>query len=459
MHRLHHIRRIFSTCLQIGSCALFLLSPTIAAENETTEFENSGIKTPLSVRIDSGIVTQLECQLTIKGKLTTPAANRVRQWDLDSKADFRFVQRQLPSELSGPLALQAIRQYSQASVNTRVGKDHQTKTALPQANSLILVRGTNVGLSVAAVAHPLSRGQFDLLLMPGDPLPCSSLLPSRDVAIGEKWDTDAWVLPRLTGLDAVINHSLSCQLKSLDGDVALIHFIGKAEGAVHGSTSAVELTGTLTLNTRSRLLTELKCQMKEKRSAGPVSAGLDASVNIVWTQSIIDMAKIPTVFNETLFDRPLALQTPWRLSFHHSPEWHIFNQTSRVLMLRQIRNGALISQCNVSAGVVMPPGQHTPDPDFRGDVETAIHPRAGQIIAEDTIRTDNEWRIRHIQALGSISDVEIIWDYYLCTAASGDQFSLLFSHSTKNTKSFADEPNRLLSSFSLARRRPVLPPR
>ena len=105
----------------------------------------------------------------------------------------------------------------------------------------------------------------------------------------------------------------------------------------------------------------------------------------------------------------------------------------------------------------MPPGQHTPDPDFRSDVEKAIQPRDGRIITEDTVRGDDEWRIRHVQASGNVTDVELVWDYYLCTAASGHQFSLLFSHSANDSKPFGDEADQFLSSLSLARRRPPGP--
>ena len=457
MHGLHVARQSVSTWLRVGSCVVLLLTATIAAEENSGVPGDDGIAASLSVRIDPGLVTLFECHVTINGTLITPAAEGVRQWELDSRADFRFLQRQLPSKLRGPVALQAIRKYSQASTITRVGRDHETNTTLPEANSLVYVRGTDDGLNAAAAAQPLSRGEFDLLQMPCDPLPCASLLPSRAVTVGEKWNTDAWVLPRLAGLEAATDHSLSCELKSLEGDVAQIYFVGTARGAVLGSASAVELVGTLKLDTNSRLVTELKCEMKEKRSAGPISPGLNASVSIDWTQTVVDARKIPSEIDESWFDHPLSLKTPWRLIFHHSKEWHIFNQTSQVIMLRQIRDGALISQCNISAGVAMPPGQHTPDADFRSDVESAIRARGGQIVGEDTVRTDNEWRIRHVQASGNISDLEIVWDYYLCTAASGDQFSLLFSHSANDTKSFGDEPDRLLSSLSLARRRPALP--
>ena len=454
MHGLHVVCRNIRIWFRTVACVLILLHETCNAQDEA---DTEGTESSLAVSIDADRVTQFDCRVAIAGTLTTPATNGTRKWALSSQAGFSFSQRRLPSELSGPVALQALRQYSKAEVRTSVGKDHETKTTLPRHNSLIHVRGTDAGLSVAAAAFSLSRGQYDLLQMPCDPLPCSALLPSRNVSVGEKWNSDAWVFPRLVGFEAVTDQTLSCELKSLNGQIAEIYFQGEADGAVLGSASSVELTGMLTFDTKSRMLTRLSCQMKEKRSPGPVSPGLDVSVNVSWTQSLTATAKVPQELDESLFSQPLALQTPWRLVFSHSSEWHVFNQTEGVIMLRQIRNGALISQCNISAGVLMPPGQYTPDADFRSDVETAILTRSGQVTSEETVRDDGQWRMRNVRASGSVNNVEIIWDYYLCAAASGEQFSLMFSHSATDNESFGDESTQLLNSLSLARRRPALP--
>lgn len=442
-------------------CLLILMAPVAAAQEQTpdssADSEKDGVESPLAVRIDPQRVTQFICHVTISGDLSTPAASGVRKWDVKSSADFSFTQRQFPSELTGPLALQAVRQYASASSRTTVGKDYDTKTTLPRSNAVIHVQGSDDRLKVAAAARPLSRGQFDLLQMPCDPLPCAALLPSRNVEVGEKWNSDAWVLPRLAGLEAVTEHTLSCELTSLKEHIATIQFTGKADGAILGSASSVELSGTLTLDTNSQLLTRMVCQMKEKRSPGPVSPGIDVTVNINWKQTSTEDSALPEQHDGSLFERPLALQTPWRLIFQHSPEWHVFNRTDRVIMLRQIRDGALISQCNISAGVTLPPGQHTPDPDFRSDVEAAVKDQAGNVVAEDTVRDDGQWRIRHVQTSGSVKDVKIIRDYYLCTAASGDQFSMMFSHSEADSEAFGDESRRLLGSLTLARKRPALP--
>ncbi len=453
MHGLHAARRFRFHWIPIAVCAMVLL-PATADEDSSGEPPADPVTSPLAVVIDADRITQFDCRIRIKGSLSTPSGNEFRQWKLDSAAELKFDQRQLPSELSGP---QAVRQYSSAVARTTVGEDYTTQSTLPRSGSVMQVRGADDRLHVAPLARPLTRQQFDLLQMPCDPLFCASLLPTREVKVGEKWNTDAWVMPRLSGLEAVTEQSLSCTLQSLDEAVATIAFTGTASGAALGSASSVELKGTLKLNQDTRLLTELRAQMKEKRSAGPVSPGIDATVDIGWSQTAIENSKLPQELDESVFGRSLSLRTPWRLMVEHSPEWHIFNQTERVIMLRQMRDGALISQCNISIGNAMPPGQHTPDPDFRSDVEADLQSQGGRIITEKTLRDDGKWRIRHVQSSAMAGEAEIIRDHYLCTAASGEQFSLMFSHSTTDSEAFGDESQQILSTLALARRRPALP--
>ena len=429
----------------------------ISSASESEEQPDS-TESPFLVRIDPERTTQFECNVSITGTLTTPARDGEKTWDLLTAARFRFTQRQLASPLSGPLALQAVRRYFVASTSVTVGKDHQTRISMPRSASLIQVAGSDTGVNYAPVTGSLSRTQLDLLQMPCDPLPCTGLLPSRDVTVGEKWNTDAWVVPLLAGLDAVTEQSMACELMSLNDKSLRISFTGSAEGAALGSASSVLLTGSLVFDRREQLIQMLECRLTEKRSPGPVSPGIAATVEVQWTQSPDESeVALPSEADPGTFEQPLVLTTPWRLILRHSREWHLFNQTERVLMLRQIRFGALVSQCNISAGVIVPPGEHTPDAEFRSDVEKAVSSRGGFVIKEETLREDNLWRVRRVQAKATTGQLEITWDYFLCASASGEQYSIVFSHSTEDAEAFGDEPTRLLGSLSLARRRPALP--
>ena len=153
----------------------------------------------------------------------------------------------------------------------------------------------------------------------------------------------------------------------------------------------------------------------------------------------------------------LVLQTPLKLQLKHSREWHMFHETPTVLMMRQLRDGHLVAQCNLSTAVSVPPNDHTPDREFLSDVTTTVMDRKGKVLSEDTIRDDEKWRIRQVRAIGDAAGDVIRWDYYLCTAKSGEQFSFVFSYSQADEKLFGDEAMRILNSLQVARPRTAFP--
>ncbi len=412
---------------------------------------------PLAVRVDPNRTSRFQAEVAISGTLTTPTAAGDQSWNLSSEVRFVFLQRQFPSEFGGPGMLKAIRRYETAQAAIQVGKQHRTRTQLPSGLAVIHVRGGIDRMEAAAAGGLLSQREHDLLMMPFDPLPCTGLLPQRDVGTGDKWNGDSWLLPRLTGIDAVTEQSLTCELRSQNGREAIIVFRGTAEGAVSGSAVSTTVSGELTFSKTDRCIERLECRLKEKRSAGPVSPGIDAIITVRWTQTPDASGQVPEQTDDSLFDRPFRLSTPWRLVLQHGRDWHEFNRTDQMMMLRQIRNGSLIAQCNISSGVAVAPGQHTSDADFRSDVLREIGPLQGRIISEATVRDDDRWRVRHIRVQGTVKDVRIFRDYYLCTAGSGDQFSLMFSHTAADAEAFGDEPQKWIRALQLRPVRPALP--
>lgn len=415
--------------------------------------------TPIALvpSVDSATIMAYDYGVIVSGSMQTPAAGVQQNWELNSVGNFQFRQRQLTSELPLPHGIRAVRRFGVAETKTTVGSSHKTNVSLPPAQRIVRIYGSDDGLRCVAAGSWLARKQIDLLQMPGDPLVAAGLLPRLPVKIKEKWNTEAWVLPALAGIEAVIKQSLTCTLDSSDGQTALITFSGQADGASNGSATVVEIDGQLTFDVKHASITRFRLNQNEKRSVGPVSPGLKVSVVAHWTSSVTDDSSgLP----ESLPDDPtadelqLTLQSPWKLRALHSREWHLFHETANVMMLRMMRNGGLIAQCNISQGVAVAPGEHTSDMEFLRDVQSAVAGRGGAILAEDTFRDDSAWRIRHIRAAGKTNEQTVIWDYYLCSASTGDQFSIVFSHADTDSAAFDGQARRILGTLSLASVRP-----
>ena len=127
-------------------------------------------------------------------------------------------------------------------------------------------------------------------------------------------------------------------------------------------------------------------------------------------------------------------------------------------MLRLLKNGQLIGQANFSKGTTVKPGEHTSDAEFDQDIGASVSERKGRVLQSQTVPVQKGWRFRQVQATGAAAKKTILWDYFLCSADSGQQFSVVFSHASEDAADFEAEPLKLLQNFTLPkRRRPALP--
>jgi hypothetical protein len=232
--------------------------------------------------------------------------------------------------------------------------------------------------------------------------------------------------------------------------------------------------------------------MNENRSAGPVSPGLKVKASISWTQDPAEAdaqlsALIPAGFPES-GRLLLTLVTPWRLVLLHDRRWHVFQETADLVILRMLTNGALTAQCNLAAAPQMPAGRFTEEGRFLSEIEQKISPWKGAIV-DSSVESDRQgWRVHHVRAEAEVqpavagaalsSNAEanragqvaastspgekrslqsIVWDYYLCTAKSGEQFSMVFSHAAEDTAAFSGVPDQFLSRMSIRTVRPGIP--
>lgn len=442
--------------LQLGTA--ILCASVYIADSALVTADQSIESASLDVKADA--VTDNVLELSISGEMITPSAEGPRRFSLASKGRFEFQNHSIPTDLGGPYTLRAKRSFQKAATETTVGKDHKTSVSLSRAYQTIHVFGSDTGLQIVSPKYAMPRKQLDLLQLPFDLLPAAALIPEGEIRVGQKWNTDAWVVPMLTGIEAVVAQSTTCSLSSVTTKSAVIEINGEIEGAIRGSVSKISFTGEMTIDRATGVISSLRITQQEKRTAGPVSPGLDVTAEIKWTQTAVEAAEADAPIIATAPTQKqlqLYLETPLKLLIRHSREWHLFHETSAVLMMRQLRDGTFIAQCNISGTITVPPKEHTPDKEFLTDVQTAVRERKGKVVQEETVRDDAQWRIRHIQAVGQAQEKTIVWDYYLCSAATGEQFSLVFSHSQDDEAAFGDSAKFILAGLQLSRRRPALP--
>ena len=96
----------------------------------------------------------------------------------------------------------SVRDYetAEAQIDVDGGK---SSIRLPDNSKLIVAQGRFDGVELHAVNNLLTADELDLVRSPADSLALISLLPNKEVSLGDKWVIPTWAIQLLTGLDAV----------------------------------------------------------------------------------------------------------------------------------------------------------------------------------------------------------------------------------------------------------------
>ncbi len=364
---------------------------------------------------------------------------------LDVDGKFSFLERRLPAGGQDADAFRALRRYQLAEADITID-GQKTVNQLPGNSRQIVAEGTGTGIRVWSPDTRMSYLAVELLRSPGDSLALASLLPTTPVEQGSSWEPAYWTLPMLTGIEAVSKSTLKCSVSKIDDQYVVIQVAGGVEGATLGAFANIEIDGQIAWDRKAGHIRQAKITQTEKRTVGAVSPGMNVTATVYVDRQIsgvkgglTDSATDAIPISPEADQLALAFNCPWNLTFDCDRDWHVFHQTNDVAVLRYLRNGSLIAQCNVSPVPQVAAGSHTPEPQFQSDIRTALGSQfRGIEKAEQIPTTDGRWLYR-VTATGVARDVPMHWFYYLCAAPNGQQVAFVYAVESRLVEQFGGQ--------------------
>lgn len=358
---------------------------------------------------------------------------------------FSFLERRLPAGGQDADAFRALRRYQLAEADISID-GQKTVNQLPSNARQIVAEGTNTGIRVWSPDTRMSYLTTELLKSPGDSLALAALLPTTPVEKGSSWEPPYWTLPMLTGIEAVSKSSLKCEVSKIDDQYIVFQVSGGAEGATLGAFANITIEGQIAWDRKAGHIRQAKITQTEKRTVGAVSPGMNVTATIYVDRQIsgvkgglTDSAVDAIPISPEPEQLALAFSSPWNLTFACDRDWHVFHQTKDVAVLRYLRNGSLIAQCNVSPVPQAAAGSHTSEPQFQADIQTALGSQFRKIEkAEQIPTTDGRWLYR-VTATGVARNVPMHWFYYLCAAPDGRQVAFVYAVESKLVEQFGGQ--------------------
>jgi hypothetical protein len=414
--------------LAVASLSLWLAVPLVAAAAEQFKL---ALPTPQSA------VENVELHFAVSGTAEFALEKgQALAHPISAQATLKYRERALPGAGRDAQALRALRHYDSIDAKIRVA-DHETTPQLADDRRLLVAEGRREGILFYSPQGPLTALQLELLRAPGDSLSLLGLLPPKPVTVGEKWSPPSWVGQMLTDTEAAAKSDLSCTLEAVDDGQAKVKFEGTVEGATAGSSTKISLHGSYVFDVKAQRLAQAEFEQTEERSVGPISPGLKVTAKaVVLRTPASDTSDLtPEAAAAIPLEPPAALlqlyfRTPWNVKFRHDRDWHVFQQSEQIAVLRLMDQGAFVAQCNLAPVRQANPGEHVPDDQFQKDIRTSLGTRLKAIEKAEILLTDDQRFLYRVTANGEANKIPTTWIYYLCAAPNGLQTSFVFAVET-----------------------------
>ena len=143
----------------------------------------------------------------------------------------------------------------------------------------------------------------------------------------------------------------------------------------------------------------------------------------------------------------LIFHAPWNVEFRHDREWHVFQQSEQIAVLRLVDQGNFVAQCNLAPVRPANRGEHVTETQFQSDIRTSLGTRLKAIEKAEIVPTGDDRFLFRVTATGEANKIPITWIYYLCAAPNGLQTSFVFAVETALREKLGNRDLEMLKSL------------
>lgn len=360
---------------------------------------------------------------------------------LTASATHAFPERVLA--LNGAAVKKSARVYDRASVTIERGSDRSVNTLRPSRKLIVSQRQRDDSL-VYSPSGALTRAELELVGGHFDVTSLVAALPGKSVKVGETWKLSSSVAQALCGLEGMTENKLEGKLTGVSGGEAKFAFSGTATGVESGALVKLTVEATGTFDTKAGRVTRIDWTQKAERDQGPVSPASTMTMTVRLKREAItqptelnDVALVAVPQGDTAPPGPMTnlehRDSKGRFALVHTRDWHLTGVTGEHTILRLMDRGDYIAQVTVTPWTKAKKGEHLSAEDLKKAIAATTTWKQEKELQSGEVPTSDKgrWVYRH-SAVGMLSGVSVLQNFYLVAAPSGDQVLLTFTLSPKN---------------------------
>lgn len=421
----------------------------------------------LTPRLAPGDSAEVTTSIDVGGDLlvTAPGGAGETRLPLSIVAKLQYHEQLLhwSSDIAQPV--RAVRRYSTATANTKTDARSEEQSWAP-ARGPIVAESSELGFAMSTLAGPLTRNEFILLDAVGNTLVIDRLLPGKELAEGEGWDHDPYVIGALLGMD----HVAVCDVRSVvtgeDNRQVQIRMAGTVHGTVNGSSTEMELRAAYLFHLDCGRITKLNLAVKELLKPGDVAPGLDVVAKIA-VVAVPGTEGAPSAFDADVLKqaaempraelRELLVDAADRgFRFRQDLSWFVVHESRELTSFKLIDEGELVARCSVATAPPRPVGKPMTLMEFEKDVVKALGEKVGKVAAAREWTTPNGCQCLGVFVDGEVRGgegfegaVEVQWRYYHVSAPGMPQATVAVTVEQVLLDRFADADRPLIDSLEL----------
>jgi hypothetical protein len=352
----------------------------------------------------------------------------------------------------------SVRYYDKAESSVRF-KDGAHTPSFGDRHRLVGVAVDLPSAQLFALREPMSREELEVIDILGNSLLLDHLLPERAVAVGDTWKLAGNVMAAFLGLDSSTKCDVECKLREVTAKVARFELLGNIEGSAGDTKSSIEVKGRYRFNLKTKRIDWFAMLTHEDRGMSQAADGFD--VNVRYQMTIASEEESPELSKEKLAGLSLDWTPESSRLRHQSPfgkweitydrDWHLNSNAQEIAVLKLIREGAMIGQCNVTMLPRKETDQLVSLEDFQEDVRRALGKSFGEFVEAKQSADPLGRRVLRVVARGTVhgnsADLPIEWVYYHMADETGRQAAITFSIEQDQASKFADADRAMTASL------------
>jgi hypothetical protein len=398
---------------------------------------------PLTETVKVGDCFKYQIDMKLTGTLRVQRDGKPAPIKIEATAGHTFTERVLSVPATG-LIEKSARLYDAAKAVITVGDNRTERTLRPERKLLVAQRPKDQAL-VYCPAGSLTRPELELTSEHFDTHCLAGLLPGKAVKVGETWTVGNSVVQSLCHFEGVTEQKLTGKLESSDASGAVFSIHGTTTGVEQGTLVKLEIDATCRWDTKSGRIVSLEWKQKDDRDQGPVSPASTVETTttvrreaVPQPDTLSDVALVSVPRDETPPNPLLLLEyrdATSRFALMHHREWQLVAETGKHTVLRLLDHGDFIAQVTIMPWKAAKQGEHTSAEDFKKAMTESAGWAVEKELQAGEVPTEGRWMYR-LSQMGHLEGVEVLQNFFLIAAPTGEQVILTFTLSPKSADKF-----------------------